>query len=85
MPSMINVEVRKNAGENGINLVRRFTKRVQGAGILPRMRGLRYRSRPTSRFVSKKHRLKSLIRKEAHEELVKLGKAPERPTRYRRR
>ena len=33
-----NAEVSKNDNESAINLIRRFSKRVQGAGVIPRVR-----------------------------------------------
>jgi len=74
---MINVEVQKNNNENAVNLLKRFTKRVQGAGILNRVRKLRYSKRTESRYVRKKRTLKSIRRKEERDLLIRLGKAPE--------
>ncbi len=71
---MINVEVVKNNNETSVSLIRRFTKRVQGAGIIPRVRGIRYSSRPVSKFSRKKRALKLLTRKATYERLSKLGK-----------
>jgi len=73
----INIQVEKNSNENTPSLIRRFTRRVQGSGILRRVRGLRYAQRPLSPFISKKKRLAYLKRKATREELVKLGKLPE--------
>jgi ribosomal protein S21 len=78
-----NVEVEKNTNENTASLIRRFTKRVQGSGILPRMRKIRYRKRTASKYTTKKGKLTALKKREAYEELVKLGKAPERQERRR--
>ncbi|MDQ3014573.1 MAG: hypothetical protein M3Q73_01770 [bacterium] len=74
---MINIEVQKNNNENAVNLIKRFTKRVQGAGILNRVRSLRYAKRAESKYVRKKQTMKVIKRKEAHQKLVKMGKAPE--------
>ncbi len=84
---MENVKVEKNPNENSVNLLRRFTRRMQGAGILPRVRSIRYRNRKLSRFLVKKKRLISLKRKGEYEEKVKLGKIPERTigSHFRRR
>ncbi|MCA9365527.1 hypothetical protein KC723_01405 [Candidatus Kaiserbacteria bacterium] len=73
----INVQVEKNNQESSANVIRRFTKRVQGSGIIPRMRGNRYFSRIKSRNVQKQARLKKLDKKEKYETLVKLGKIQE--------
>ncbi|MBX2866704.1 30S ribosomal protein S21 [Candidatus Kaiserbacteria bacterium] len=79
-----NVQVEKNNQESTANLIRRFTRRVQGAGIIPRMRGNRYYSRTKSENVRKEARLKKLAGKEAYEKLLKLGKIQERPRGRRR-
>lgn len=74
---MINVEVTKNSNENNASIIRRFTKRVQGSGVLPRVRGLRYASRVLSHYKTKMKTLKTLKKKEEIAKLVKLGKMPE--------
>ncbi|MEI6843467.1 MAG: hypothetical protein WCK48_03095 [bacterium] len=74
---MINAEVVKNSNENNVNLIRRFTKRVQGSGVLPRIRGIRYSSRKLSEYVKKKKTLKVLKRREEVTELIKMGKMAE--------
>ncbi|MBI4155900.1 MAG: hypothetical protein HY507_01555 [Candidatus Zambryskibacteria bacterium] len=74
---MINAEVVKTGNENNVNLIRRFTKKVQGAGILPRVRSIRYSSRKLSEYVKKKKTLKSLKKREAIAELIKMGKMSE--------
>jgi ribosomal protein S21 len=80
----INVQVTRNNNESGISTIRRFSKRVQEASILTRVRSLRYRQRPPSKFIKKKHALKMLARREQLRELAKLGKIPEKTTRKRR-
>ena len=74
---MINAEVTKTGNENNVNLIRRFTKRVQGAGILPRIRSIRYSSRKMSEYVKQKKTLKVLKRREEVAELIKMGKMSE--------
>jgi len=74
---MINAEVVKTGNENNLNLIRRFTKKVQGAGILPRVRSIRYSSRKMSEYVKKKKTLKVLRRREEVAELIKMGKMSE--------
>lgn len=71
---MINVAVEKNSNENNLNLLRRFTKRVQGSGILNRVRGIRYHERDLSRYTTKKKALKKLNHKVETELLIKQGK-----------
>jgi ribosomal protein S21 len=75
---MINVEVERNQNENSVSLIKRFTRRVQGSGILPRIRSIRYNSRKRSEYVKKKQTLKVLEHRKNLAELVKLGKLPEK-------
>ena len=83
---MINVEVDKSDGESTANLIRRFSKRVQSLGLIPRIRGRRYHSRMQSKQVKRKHALKRISRREEVQELIKLGKMIERaPRSYGRR
>lgn len=82
---MINVQVDKNGSENSISLIRRFTKRVQGSGILPRVRSIRYHSRTLSKLLRKKKTLKSLGKRAKYQELIKLGKITEKSYRFKRR
>lgn len=79
--TMINIEVGKNNNENNVSLLRRFTKRVQGSGILPRIRSIRYEERKLSTYKRKMKTLKSIRRKEEIAELIKMGKMPIKPTR----
>lgn len=77
-----NVQVEKNNNESSANVIRRFTKRVQGAGIIPKVRGGRYFSRNKSGNVKRTAKLKKLEKKETYDKLVKLGKIQEyRPRR----
>ena len=80
----INVEINRNPNENTLSVLRRFTKKVQGAGILPRVRGIRYASRTLSPYKIKKKTLKSLARKAEVQQLIKLGKMTEKNPRYAR-
>ena len=75
---MINVEVTKNANENNVNLIRRFTKKVQGSGILPKVRSKRYSQRDLSFYKVKKTTLKNLNKKAEIMELIKMGKMADR-------
>ena len=81
----VNVAVEKNNQESTANLIRRFTKRVQGAGILSRVRKDRYHSRTKSDQVNRARKLVKLEKKEKYEKLLKLGKIQEPIRRGRRR
>lgn len=82
---MVNIEVVRGANENNLSVLRRFTKRVQGSGILPRVRGNRYTQRTPSKNTRKAKTVAFLKKKEVTAELVKLGKISEatRPSRRR--
>lgn len=82
---MINVQVDKNGSENSISLIRRFTKRVQGSGVLPRVRSIRYHARTLSKLLKKKKTLKSIANRAKYQELIKLGKITDKPYRFKRR
>lgn len=69
-----NVEVSRNGTENPLGLLRRFTKRVQGSGILPRVRGERYHERTLSHYKRKMKTLEAIKRREDRNEQIKLGK-----------
>ncbi len=79
----INVQVDKNNNESSANVIRRFTKRVQGAGIIPKVRSSRYHDRTKSQNVRRRAKLKKLVKKDVYENLLKLGKIPEQKS-YRR-
>ena len=81
----VNAEVQKNENETEINLIRRFSKRVQGVGLIQGLRKRRYHARDKSRLVRRKHTLKVLKRREEVAELIKMGKILERSPRRGRR
>ena len=80
----INVEVEKNNNESSANVIRRFTKRMQGAGIVPKVRGGRYFNRVKSQNVRRAAKLEKLEKAENYEKLVKLGVVQEHRGRGRR-
>jgi len=73
----INVEITKHNNESSSNVIRRFQKRVQGSGIIQKVKGGRYHTRIKSRNVQKFARLKKLAKKDVFEKLLKLGKVQE--------
>lgn len=80
----INVQVEKNNNESTANLIRRFTKRVQGSGLIPRMRSNRYYERQKSKNVNKTSKLLKLGRQVKYEKMLKLGQIQEAPRGRRR-
>ena len=71
---MINIEVEKNSNESNASIIRRFTKKVQGSGILPRVKSIRYSKRVLSPYKTKMKTLESIKRKAEIMELIKMGK-----------
>ena len=70
----INAEVTKNTNETNLNLIRRFSKRVQGAKILRTARGLRFYDRNSSKLKKKMQALKKITKYKEIVKLKKLGK-----------
>ena len=73
----ITVEVSKNQNESNTSIIRRFTKRVQDAGVLKRARSLRYSKRKPSPYAKKKSALSKLSKRKEFEKLKRLGKVEE--------
>lgn len=72
--AIVNAEVQKKPNENSQSLIRRFTRRVQGTGLVRRVRSIRYADRALSTYVVKKKKLRRLGKYEKVQELIKLGK-----------
>lgn len=78
-----NVGVKKNNQESTANLIRRFTKRMQNSGVIPRLRKERYFTREKSSMVNRTRKLVKLDSKGKYELMVKLGKIQETYKRKR--
>ena len=76
-----NAEVTKTGNENALATIRKFSRRVQGAGLVKTVRAGRYYARDASKIVKKKRALKLLKRREEYRQLVKEGKIAEAPAR----
>lgn len=68
------VEVRRGKNESSVALIRRFTRRAQGLGLVREVRNRRYWQRSKSKNVGHKRALISKVRRETYNSLVKLGK-----------
>ena len=68
------VEVHRGKNESSTALIRRFTRRAQGLGLVREMRDRRYFKRIKSKNVGLKRALINKVRREKYNELVKLGK-----------
>ena len=81
--STVNAEVKKNNNENAVSLIRRFTKRVQGSGVIPRVRSIRWNQRKPNHSRTKKDALVVLGMRKEYAILEKLGKLPEKKKKGR--
>ncbi len=71
---MIMIEVSREQNESNSSVLRRFSKKVQGSGIVKRLKGMRFSERALSSYKKKKSALTRLARRTAYERLKKLGK-----------
>ncbi|MEK7628273.1 MAG: hypothetical protein AAB421_02550 [Patescibacteria group bacterium] len=81
---MINAEVIKAGNENTLSLLRKFSRKVQGTGLVRRVRAGRYNARAESKVTTKKRALKRITRNELNKQLIKEGKMTEKPARGER-
>ena len=81
----IRVEVKRGKNESSTALIRRFTRRAQGLGIVRAIRNNRYWERSESKNVAHKRALVSKVRRENYNELVKLGKIDPAAKKTRKR
>jgi ribosomal protein S21 len=71
----VTVQVNKNTNESNMNLIRRFSRKVQETGMIQKVKGKRYNERPLSKLAIKNGRLKYIAKKKVQEKLYKLGKS----------
>jgi len=82
-PMAINVEIVRTGTENSASLLRRFTRRIQEAGVVSKVKSLRYKDRKQSHFKVKRATLELIDRRKEYERLLKLGKI--KPRTHKRR
>lgn len=81
----IQAEVTKSGNENPLATIRKFSRRVQGSGLIKTLRARRYHSRESSKTVKKKRALKLLKRRSEYRKAIKEGKIAEPTRRYQPR
>lgn len=74
------IEVVKGATETNMSVMRRFSKRVSGSGLVKKTRKARYNERPKSALKRKNEALKKMAKRTAYERLKKLGKIKDAPS-----
>ena len=78
---MINVQVEGSESESNSNILRRFSRRVRGSGVVDKAKSLQERERPMSETQKKQEKLRRLRRQEEVDKMIKLGKLPDRRNR----
>lgn len=73
----INAEVTKSGNESTLAVIRKFSRKVQGTGLVKNARKRRYYERDMSKTVKKKRALKVIKRRAEFAQLVKEGKVAE--------
>jgi hypothetical protein len=79
------IEVQREPNESNASLIRRFSKRVSGAAIVPMVKKLKFHERELSPLKKKRSALKRLARQAEYRQLKKLGKLPKSTRGPRRR
>ncbi|MDB5188944.1 MAG: hypothetical protein JWM92_542 [Candidatus Nomurabacteria bacterium] len=69
-----NIEIKRNATENALGVIRRFSRKMQESGIILKVKGQRYAVRPMSKLAEKNMKVRRLARRVEVEKLKKLGK-----------
>ncbi len=74
----INIEIKKGNNENPTSMLRRFQKKVQESGILPKVRSHRYADRELSKLKTKRAKLKKIAGGIKYDRSKRLGTLIER-------
>jgi hypothetical protein len=69
-----NVETKAKPNENPLSLIRRFSRSVQQANVINRVKGAAYKGKNESEYEKKKKKLHGLEKQKEYEKLYKLGK-----------
>ncbi|MEK7585365.1 MAG: hypothetical protein AAB455_02550 [Patescibacteria group bacterium] len=72
---MINTVIveKESASESNLSLIKRFSRRLQGAGVLRQVKARRYTERALSAYKKKQQALKRISRRAEYERKQKLG------------
>ena len=84
MVAATRVEVKRGKNESSSALIRRFSRRTQGLGLVRAMRDRRYFKRYKSKNVEHKRAMVTKEKREHYNELVKLGKIDPAAKKVRR-
>ena len=78
---MINVEITKTGTDNTMQVIRKFSRRVQSSGLIPFVRKRRYWERNPSQAKKKNSALYRIAKAAERLQLIKEGKISEMPER----
>ncbi len=78
------IKVDNDRSQGGSTVMRQFSRKVSGSGILRLVRGKRYHARNSSVLSIKRNALKRIKKRTNLIKLIKLGKAPVKKPRGRR-
>ena len=70
MPLLVHKKQKESTGA----FLRRFSRVVQQSGVLTRVRGSQYRTRPVTERIEKKNAIHKMARRKETDKLRKLGK-----------
>lgn len=70
---MINVSVTKSENESVPSLIRRFSKRVQGSGVVRKVKSTRFHQRAVSKTKRRASALRRIAKAEKRDEMAKMG------------
>ncbi len=68
------IEVKKNANESNMSLIRRFSRKIKDSGIVNKVKSKRFNQRAESKITVKRATLKRINRKIENDKLARLGK-----------
>ncbi len=77
----INVSVAKQGSESSMSLVRRFSKRMQGAGIVRKVKSNRYHARAQSKTRRRVSALRRVAKHEKMADMERMGLVEAKPLR----
>lgn len=78
------IKVENDRGQGSSTVLRQFSRKVSGSGILRTVRAERYHVRGQSELAEKRRAIKRITKRIAMNKLIKLGKAPIKKIRGRR-
>ena len=78
---MINVEITKSGTDNTMQVIRKFSRRVQSSGLIPFIRKRRYWERNPSQAKKKNSALYRIDKAAERLQLIKEGKISDAPER----